>query len=388
MGILYKTKSRAEITIISFLFFGALVVGYIFMCTDADYNYNQQMARGYISKDDIFFNIDDLSYREAFYFSSDLESFNGDTITIDISHKDAEDKNFVLENRVLDDGLTAGESLLTTGEGNYMAALHSGDLRGIVYKGNIMFPPILSGRFFTEEECLSDNSLALIGKDYESMTFNLNGKMYIELLNREYEVIGVIGLSSDSSMDNIIFVNIGSLTPKEQLNGIYYIDGNNSIDSIFEKMICKSYDLFGCDLKQRKAPTAFVDVASGGIYMKSYLRVIFMMLIGISFVNVFLQSIKRKKYEIAVMKVQGIHCQKIFVSTTKNYVMAFFLGFTIGIICDSLIILSGMYSIPVLYQIKYCVFICVIEIILIIAWLLSFLLFELKLNPKGVIHLV
>ena len=111
-----------------------------------------------------------------------------------------------------------------SGSGSYLASLHNGLMRGVVYKGSVLLPPLLSGRFFTEEECLADHPLAVIGSNYKESLVARNGKQYLEYRDRDYEVIGIVGLSAASPIDDVVFVNLGSLTPSDQLNGIFYID--------------------------------------------------------------------------------------------------------------------------------------------------------------------
>ena len=70
---MHKRRIGIDIFLIVFLFFAILVVGFVFACTDAEYNYNQQIARGFITKDAVFFDLDDLSYRTASITFSDDE---------------------------------------------------------------------------------------------------------------------------------------------------------------------------------------------------------------------------------------------------------------------------------------------------------------------------
>ena len=60
-----RRKIKTDFILVAFLYFSILVVGFVFSSTDAEYRYNQQLARGFISEK-AFFDIDDLSYRRAF----------------------------------------------------------------------------------------------------------------------------------------------------------------------------------------------------------------------------------------------------------------------------------------------------------------------------------
>lgn len=382
-----RNRVKPENLLIVFLFFAVLVVGFVFACTDAEYNYNQQIARGFISKDAVFFDLDNLSYQEAFYMVINGEEDYPDT-EIDTTPKAAADASFVLENKVLDNGQTAIESLLSSGNGKYYASLHNGTMRGMLYKGKITLPPLLSGRFFSEDECLNDSPLAVIGRAYKEAVYSRDGKQFLKYMNKEYMVVGVVGFSGDSPIDDIIFVNLGSLTPEEQLAGTYYIDCSSNNRAIYRQMNALSESLFGCGLKQRKIPMAFIDLVAGGMYMKTYLKILMIVLGAIAFTNVLIQSIRKKYIEIAVMKIQGIELKKIYSKTIKSVVITAAIGTLLGIMVNTGMIVFGVFSLPVKWLIRYCSVLLGAGLGMMFIWILIVFIVEWKLDPKGVIQKV
>ena len=378
---MHKRRIGIDSFLIVFIFFAVLVVGFVFACTDAEYNYNQQIARGFITKDAVFFDLDDLSYRTASITFSDDE----DNYPVRL---DPIDESFVLKNKTLNDGRTAVETLLMSGSGNYLASLHSGLLRGVTYKGKIMPPPLVSGRFFTEEECLSDYPFAVIGRKHRDSLFSRNGKQYFEYMNREYEVIGIAGLSGDSPIDEVIFVNLGSLTPEEQLKGMYYIDCSSNNGAVYDEMCLKSQGLFGCGIKLHSTPRAFSDIVADGMYMKNYLKILMVLLGVIAFINVLVQSLKKRMVEIAVMKVQGIRLRKLLFKTTKAFITAFLAGTFAGLFVNLGLTVFGVFSLPVNWLIKYCAAMLGAGLLMMIVWILVVSVVEWKLDPKEVIQKV
>ena len=378
---MHKRRIGIDIFLIVFLFFAILVVGFVFACTDAEYNYNQQIARGFITKDAVFFDLDDLSYRTASITFSDEE----DNYPVRL---DPIDESFVLKNKTLNDGRTAVETLLMSGSGNYLASLHSGLLRGVTYKGKIMPPPLISGRFFAEEECLSDYPFAVIGRKYRDSLFSRNGKQYIDYMNREYEVIGIAGLSGESPIDEVIFVNLGSLTSEEQLNGMFYIDCSNNNESVYNDMCLKSRGLFGCGLKIHPTPRAFIDIVADGMYLKNYLKILMVLLGVIAFINVLIQSIRKKLVEIAVMKVQGIRLEKVIVRTIKPFVIAFLAGLLAGLLVNIGLTVFGVFSLPIGWLIRYCATMTIAGFFMMFVWIFVVFIVEWKLDPKEVIQKV
>ena len=378
---MHKRRIGIDSFLIVFIFFAVLVVGFVFACTDAEYNYNQQIARGFITKDAVFFDLDDLSYRTASVSFTDDE----DNYPVRL---DPIDESFVLKNKTLNDGRTAVETLLMSGSGNYLASLHSGLLRGVTYKGKIMPPPLVSGRFFTEEECLSDYPFAVIGRKHRDSLFSRNGKQYFEYMNREYEVIGIAGLSGDSPIDEVIFVNLGSLTPEEQLKGMYYIDCSSNNGAVYDEMCLKSQWLFGCGIKLHSTPRAFIDIVADGMYMKNYLKILMVLLGVIAFINVLVQSLKKRMVEIAVMKVQGIRLRKLLFKTTKAFITAFLAGTFVGLFVNLGLTVFGVFSLPVNWLIKYCAAMLGAGLLMMIVWILVVSVVEWKLDPKEVIQKV
>ena len=376
-----RNRIGIDIFLVVFIYFAVLVVGFVFACTDAEYNYNQQIARGFITKDAVFFDLDDLSYRTASVSFTDDE----DNYPVRL---DPIDESFVLKNKTLNDGRTAVETLLMSGSGNYLASLHSGLLRGVTYKGKIMPPPLVSGRFFTEEECLSDYPFAVIGRKYRDSLFSRNGKQYFEYMNREYEVIGIAGLSGDSPIDEVIFVNLGSLTPEEQLKGMYYIDCSSNNGAVYDEMCLKSQGLFGCGIKLHSTPRAFIDIVADGMYMKNYLKILMVLLGVIAFINVLVQSLKKRMVEIAVMKVQGIRLRKLLFKTTKAFITAFLAGTFAGLFVNLGLTVFGVFSLPVNWLIKYCAAMLGAGLLMMIVWILVVSVVEWKLDPKEVIQKV
>ena len=384
-GLIGKKTRCYEYLQVAFLFFAVIVVGFVFLCTDAEYNYNQQIARGFISKEAIFFSFDNLSYKKAFYLSSDMVDEDGTEINVEMEPPVASDSSFVLKNKLQDNGKTAVESLMMSGNGSYFSAIHNGVIRGVVYKGRIILPPITSGRFFTEGECLSNKPLAVIGKKYSDSIVMRDKKRYLFIQNNEYEVIGMVGFSGDSPLDDIVFLNLGSLSPEEQLNGIYYIDSSNNNEMVYREFYSVSEDLFGCSLIKRETPKAFIDIVAGGMYMKTYLKILLFLLGVIAFVNVLIQSVRRKFVEISVMKILGIRQKKMFLKTTKTQITSIISGVITGLLINSSFIMTGVFSLPITWIMQYFLSVFVAVLIMTVIWLIIIYAIEWNIEPKEVL---
>ncbi len=383
----YKPRFFKAINLtVSFLFFAFLVVGFIFICSDAEYNLNQQMARGYITSDAVFFDFDNPAIK-PYGYGDDVTYSDGRNDKTALQQKEY-DPDFVLRNKVLDDGVTSVEKLLTSSDSDYFAALHMNTMRAVCYKGELSLPPVISGRFFTEAECLSDNNYAVVGKNFEEGIYKEGDKSYYDFLGRKYEVIGITGISSKSAMDSIIFVNLGSLMPEEQLNGIYYIDCAADNKAVYEDVAKNSRALFGCNLKNRKTPIAFIDIASGKMYMKNYLFVIIVSLMIFAYVNTLIQYIERHRLKISIMKLCGAKLCKIIKQTGKAYIIDCIAGILTGIILLLLLLYNGVFALEYSYVVNVIIGLSEASLCFAIIGFLVFSFFVVKADPQEIIRQV
>ena len=91
--------------------------------------------------------------------------------------------------------------------------------KAIVYKGNMPNPPMLSGRFFVNEDI--GNNVAVVGKNIKTNMVDQKESVSINGIN--YEVIGFMGTSYNTKLDEAIWVIMND----ENINskGIFTLDG-------------------------------------------------------------------------------------------------------------------------------------------------------------------
>lgn len=383
----YKFRYFKAINItVSFLFFAFLIVGYIFVCSDTEYNLNQQMARGYITSDAVFFDFDNPAIK-PYGYGADVTYSDGRNDKTALQQKEY-DPDFILRNKVLDDGVTSVEKLLTSSDSDYFAALHMNTMRAVCYKGKLSLPPVVSGRFFTEEECLSDKNYAVVGKNFEKEIYKEGDKSYYNFLGRKYEIIGITGIASKSAMDSIIFVNLGSLMPEEQLNGIYYIDCSRDNKAVYEDIAKNSRVLFGCNLKSRKTPIAFIDIASGKMYMKNYLFVIIVSLMIFAYANTLIQYIERQQLKISIMKLCGAKIGKILKEAGIEYIIDCMTGILTGVLTLFLLLYYGVFALEYSYVVNVILGLSGASLGFAIVGFFIFSLFVVKADPQEIIRQV
>ncbi|UTR16882.1 ABC transporter permease [Salipaludibacillus sp. LMS25] len=79
-----------------------------------------------------------------------------------------------------------------------------GQIRGLFFQENTYIPPMIEGRYFSEDDFYAGKKVAVIGKSV--------GEDFVELIERDhYEIIGVMGTSHAAKIDHLILVNLDSL---------------------------------------------------------------------------------------------------------------------------------------------------------------------------------
>jgi hypothetical protein len=401
MGHEERYKKTTVVGLAIFLFFFAvIVIGYVFICTDEEYNFNQQIARGYITRDSLFFNIYDPSLPIARYGSVTTSKDGTATISgnlayvldddgclnLDFTPIEAEDPDFVLMNPVLENGWTAIETVLSAGTDNYFASLHQGTLRGVFYRGTkSVNVPLIRGRFFTEEECLSDSPLAVVGQDIYKTCYEENGHDYLDYLGKKYEIIGVAALSGQSPLDSLVFLNLGSLSPEEQIKGIFYIDNTSSAESVFREMNAKSEEVLHTTLERRNTPTALIDVVSGGMYLKDYLKIFMVLLLAFFYGSILLMAIRYHKVKAAVLRLCGVSFKRFIVIFCRSYIFWAIAGVIIAALITICSIFLGLFSLP--FSLLWGVFskLLFLDISLLILFVVISGIAEYRIDPGSVV---
>lgn len=337
----------------SFLFLSFISGGFIYYATDVEYNLNQQIARGYISQNAVFFELHDPSrlrtgnttiLSDGVSVSSDWD--NKGFKYVDLRPQAAEDSNYVINNEKLTNGLTKLEIMLSSGGNDYIAAVHKGELRGIYFNGKTIIPPITKGRFFTSDECLSREHLAVIGKAFQDLTFEMDNKTFIEYCGKKYEVLGVVGIADESSLDHLLFVNLGSMTPEEQIHGRLYVDGNTSMENIISEIDKNAIVLFGVHIDRLPIPQLYVDSVTGGLYLKTYLKVLLFILFIFLYISVIIQFFKQNIKKIIVLNICGISFSRGIIFITGRVFLFSILGLFVGGLIDITLINISYFTLP------------------------------------------
>lgn len=127
------------------------------------------------------------------------------------------------------------------GQDNIFASVEQMYLKRIAFKGKVTGIPVISGRFFTEEDFFCGKKLAVLGRAPTTSGVELvseNGIQYVKVNEVLYEVIGRVGYSLPSAVDQMIFINLdGEDATKQycrQLILSYY--GSAKVETLYPQL--------------------------------------------------------------------------------------------------------------------------------------------------------
>lgn len=365
------------------LFFCVTFVTFFFFAIDGEYNMNQMIDRGFISRNAIFFEINDpsrMSVPEPVTFTNagELIDYGQQAQEPQTSYGNAP------ENILSDNNLTRVESLLSAGNNNYYAAVHTGTGRYVYYKGDSILPPLRSGRFFTEEECLTRDKLAVIGADWSDSTYTSEGNTYIDLLDQTYLVIGVTGLSTPSTLDRLFFINLGSVPLVAQMDGRFYIDANHDLSSTYDAIQDKSLELFAQPLHKLIVPTTLTEIVSGGIFLKGYLKIILLTLLLFLYLSILFHTLGSEKRRVSIMKVVGISLPRVFAISYRSLLLSAFAGILCATFLGTVLIVQEYFALTTESSFTLLLLCSLFGVLLFAIWAGVFIITDRLMNLREV----
>ena len=293
------------------LFFFMSFLPFFFLGIDAEYNLNQQIDRGFISRNAVFFTFELNQDNRSQIIQGKTEEEVQALIEAIESQDSLESQPVVLpDNQYGENGLTDIETILSSGGSDYFAAVHTGQGRYVYYSGKAMSPPLLEGRFFTSDECLSREPMAVIGKDFKNQIFIEDGTEYIYLDGLMCKVVGISGIAQDSTIDSIYFINLGAVSPDQQV-GRYYVDGDKDLTSVFENIQLVSSDQLQIPMRKLDLPMTFTDAVTGDVYLKTYLKAVVALLLIFIYLSILSQALSAERRKIGILKVVGISTRNV-----------------------------------------------------------------------------
>ena len=200
-------------------------------------------------------------------------------------------------------------------------------VRAIYFNKKYVNLPMKGGRFFREEDFKEDRYVAVLGKRLEFITYTKDGKRYLDLEGKEFEVLGILGYEEDTLLDDYIFVN-GCISDEIMETSICVLDYLKKTDyeAVRDKMVS--------GLEGRGVHTE--ELTGGENFFESvvpsfmYGRKFIMMFLALILCAVLLSSdwLQSQKEEIYVRRLLGADDRSIILLFLKRFGILFLLTFT------------------------------------------------------------
>ncbi len=288
-------------------------------CLAKEYDYNLQIDRGFVNGGATYFSL----------------------VT------DTDPETEVLGSASNEEDTSLQKTICFSENDSYLLASQLGTTRAVYYQGDITMPPIVSGRFLTSTECLSDQRRAVIGHEYVDKTWldPITQKTMISVEEGDYEVIGIMGMAKVSTIDNLIFVNIGSIDTAKILSSILYLDSNtgNTVNlfRIFSEKVASEtrFSTNAIDM-----PATATDVVSGGVFMASFLKGIIYSFLVITFLCTLVFFVLSNKSKISIYMLVGQTYRQILRRVSTPILISGFTGLVFADICFGVIENTGFFA--------------------------------------------
>lgn len=317
-----KTKYLISIANIASIFILSFSIPFaisFYHSLSSEYNYNLMIGRGFVANDAVYYSVQ--------------------------KEPDAEDNSSASGSSISDHFM---EHLPYAYDMNdFLVVSQLGVIRAAAYQGDTFLPPTLSGRFFTAQESLQDRKLAVIGKTFmDDIWYDHNVPM-VTLEYGDYEVIGTVGLQQDTLLDELVFINAGSVEEMILISGLSYLDSSQiSPANLFENWSSELssaglYSIHKIDMSE----TA-VDVISGGIFFSALLETIIYSFLILVFLCTLVFFVKTSRARASVLLLNGHSQIQIVNRLSVSVFAAGSSGVLLSIITGMLMVIFGFFRLP------------------------------------------
>lgn len=221
------------------------------------------------------------------------------------------------------------------------------DTRGVFYKGNFKKLPLISGRYFTEEEVSGDGKKAMIGQRFEKDVYEEEGARYIDILGEKFEVVGVLGSAQATRLDSMKWIPMAAAAEVSEAEGTYIVDGrteeavDNNAD-LLEKVMERDWSKESSDYTVVNSEGEEVEgtgypESNRNVVEKIYAAIIFSFVLNMVLAGTYWA--RHTTQRIQVEKMLGLSPGKIMLSVLSEYMkIAFAALITAGIVIGTLIL--------------------------------------------------
>ena len=227
------------------------------------------------------------------------------------------------------------------------------DIRGILFSGKVEQPDMISGRFLEESDFRQGRKTAVIGQNYKQDLIMKNGRQYVIFGDELFEVVGVMGYSQRSKIDDACFLSLSyeMLENNEQI--IFALDSKNqnTVDQTMQLMQAANNQIKRIDRESKDIGRFFKDEN-----ISMFLYITFVLFFMTTNIFISLYWIDKRRKEIAIVRLVGFNNQIVFKRIIGRFyaiaTISFLFGIALGIFLIKILEFSAILLTNVL--VLYC----------------------------------
>lgn len=312
--------SKTNVFMIFVLYFCIPFSLMFYQCLTNETNYNLKLDRGLVSSSAVYFSFAKLLSEGD--ISTDGSSLDSSSLRDAIRVIDAE---------------------------SYFLVSQLEDARAVCYQKDMDLPPIREGRFFSSEECWNNAKLAVIGKNHLDETWIQpdSSKRMISLSCGDYEVVGVMGTGKISTIDDLVFVNIGSLDESMLMTRIFYLDSQGSHASkLFRKLSSEISSTSSFSTTQIEMPATAADIVSGGVFFSDILKYTIYAFLMVTYICMLVFFIVSSQERLAICTLIGQSFSQSLLRVFMPILLCGLAGIAVAVISTLLMIHFSFFELP------------------------------------------
>ena len=231
------------------------------------------------------------------------------------------------------DFFNLGENYSISRNVNMTTDYEKDSIRAVYAKGEYEIPTVYEGRYITQEEFDSEAAVCVVGKlvAERSLKEGEDGKKYFTHYGVDYEVVGYIGVTKSTDLDNMVILNMKCFNKDMHYLASYYIDSVDaeSVDAVknnfvaqFDEELAAEYCKVSVNFREH---TSVLDMGEA--------TTLFYIAFGVLIINVILsvyQYINQRAYSDAVKKLCGFSMVGVIAELMLNFFVMTTIGFIFG----------------------------------------------------------
>lgn len=203
--------------------------------------------------------------------------------------------------------------------------------------GGYSIPPVIDGRFITQEDISSEAKVAVLGVDFgvnnsgKIQVYRKDGLPVLSYGGVEYEIIGTVAFGYPSPVNTSFY---RSFTPQSISTGGAYI-----IDSPDKKIIKNTYSVIKTMVEQNGGKFVEIDLPQSQVNITQFFQVDLLNLVMMAFaifttilatVPITLYWSNRRHKDMAVKRFLGFSTGRIVWQIYRRFLILLLLGFLLG----------------------------------------------------------